>query len=74
MRSARPEPKALRVRHEPPTIDEAIAAARGMTTDRDQQVEIAADYVAITKPKVMSLLLVTTLGDHVRRGRLAPLG
>ncbi|MDH6262540.1 hypothetical protein [Bradyrhizobium sp. BR13661] len=31
-----------RVRHDPPTLDEAIFAAIGITDDQDQQAEIAA--------------------------------
>ena len=31
-----------RVRHEPPTLDEAIFAAVGITDDHEQQAEIAA--------------------------------
>ena len=31
-----------RVRHDPPTLDEAIFAAVGITDDQEQQAEIAA--------------------------------
>lgn len=31
-----------RVRHDPPTLDEAIFAAMGITDDQEQQAEIAA--------------------------------
>ena len=31
-----------RVRHDPPTLEEAIAAARDLTDDLEQQAEIAA--------------------------------
>ena len=36
-----------RVRFEPPTTEEAIAAAQGMTDDYDQQIEIAAGLMGI---------------------------
>ena len=36
-----------RVRYEPPTLEEAMAAAQGMTSDHDQQVEIAASLLGI---------------------------
>jgi hypothetical protein len=36
-----------RVRHDPPTLDEAIAAARDLTDDPDQQAEIAASLMAV---------------------------
>lgn len=34
-----------RVRHDPPTLEEAIAAARGLTDELEQQVEIAASLM-----------------------------
>ena len=34
-----------RVRHDPPTLDEAIFAAVGITDDQDQQAEIASSSV-----------------------------
>ncbi len=36
-----------RVRFEPPTIEEAMSAARGMSGDHDQQVEIAAGLIGL---------------------------
>ena len=37
-----------RVRYEPPTLEEAMAAAQGMTSDHDQQVEIAASLLGLS--------------------------
>jgi hypothetical protein len=37
-----------RVRHEPPTLDEAIAAAQGVTADPHHQIEIAASLMGIS--------------------------
>lgn len=34
-----------RVKHEPPTLEEALEAARGLTDDRQQQIEIAASLM-----------------------------
>lgn len=34
-----------RVRHEPPTLEEALTAAEGLTDDFDQQLAIAADLM-----------------------------
>lgn len=31
-----------RVKHEPPTLEEALEAARGLTNDRQEQIEMAA--------------------------------
>lgn len=38
---------ARRVRHDPPTLAEALAAAQGLTDDRDAQVAIAADLMGV---------------------------
>ena len=45
-----------RVRHDPPTLDEAIFAARGLTDDVDQQVEIAAGLMEVTADEVRAAL------------------
>lgn len=37
-----------RVRHDPPTLAEAIAAAQGLTDDVQGQVQIAADLMGVT--------------------------
>ncbi len=34
-----------RVRHDPPVLAEAIAAAQGLTDDVDQQAEVAAELI-----------------------------
>ena len=39
---------ARRVRHDPPTLAEAIAAAQGLTNDPQGQVQIAADLMGAT--------------------------
>ena len=38
---------ARRVRHDPPTLVEALAAAQGLTDNRDAQVAIAADLMGV---------------------------
>jgi protoheme IX farnesyltransferase len=46
-----------------------------MVTDVPRWRQVVADYVAMTKPKVMSLLLVTTLGAMLIAGKgFPPLG
>lgn len=46
-----------RVRHDPPTLQEAIAAASGLTDDLQEQVEIAASLMQLpadqVRPEVM---------------------
>lgn len=69
-----------RVRHDPPTLAEAIAAARDITDDRDAQVEIAASLMGVTRdevaaelaklapqPKVLSSLTFTTTRTGLQR-------
>jgi len=41
-----------RVRHDPPTLPEAIEAASGLTDDLQQQVEIAASLMAMPTDEV----------------------
>ena len=41
-----------RVRRDPPTLAEAIAAAQGLSNDRDQQAEIAAGLMGIALAEV----------------------
>jgi hypothetical protein len=46
-----------RVRNDPPTLAEAIAAARGLTEDVAQQVEIAASLMDLPPEQVRSEVL-----------------
>ena len=45
-----------RVRHDPPTLQEAIAAAQGLTDDVAGQVGIAADLMGVSAAEVKSLM------------------
>ena len=45
---------ARKVRHDPPTLDEAIAAAKGLTDDLQAQVEIAASLMELPVDQVRS--------------------
>ncbi|MGH6835588.1 MAG: hypothetical protein ACREC9_08575 [Methylocella sp.] len=46
-----------RVRFDPPTLKEAIAAARGLTGERHQQAEIAAALINLPVEEVRAELL-----------------
>jgi hypothetical protein len=46
-----------RVRRDPPTLQEAIAAARGLTDDIHEQVEIAASLMELPQEQVKAELL-----------------
>ena len=48
-----------RVRHDPPTLEEAIFAARGLTDDVEAQVEIAASLMEVTSEEVREALKKT---------------
>src|SRR3954465_8775580 len=45
-----------RVRHDPPTLEEAIFAARGLTDDVEQQIEIAAGLMEVNADDVRTAL------------------
>jgi hypothetical protein len=45
-----------RVRHDPPTLEEAIFAARGLTDDVEQQVEFAAGLMEVSVDEVRAAL------------------
>ena len=45
-----------RVRHDPPTLEEAIFAARGLTDDVQEQVEIAAGLMELPPDEVQAAL------------------
>jgi hypothetical protein len=46
-----------RVRHEEATIEEAIAAAQGLSDDRDQQIEIASSLMGLPQEQIRAALL-----------------
>jgi hypothetical protein len=45
-----------RVRHDPPTIEEALIAASGLTDDPEGQVEIAASLMELPKDEIRAQL------------------
>lgn len=45
-----------RVRHDPPTVAEALAAARDLTDEREAQVEIAASLMGVSRDVVLAEL------------------
>lgn len=42
----------LRVRREPPTVEEAVIAAQALTEDTEQQVEVAAGLIGLPAEEV----------------------
>jgi hypothetical protein len=53
--ASRPLPP-IRVRREPPTLEEAVFAAQGLTDAPDQQVEIAAGLMGVPPTDVLPVL------------------
>ena len=47
----------VRVRHEPPTVAEAVVAAQALTPDLEQQVEITAGLIGRTPGEVRPFVL-----------------
>src|SRR3954468_6965344 len=45
---SRPSSSPVRVRQEPPTVVEAVAAAQALTPDLEQQVDITAGLMGLT--------------------------
>ena len=57
-RQAKAKPlAAVKVRHEPPTIEEAVQAARDLASDTEQQVEIAAGLMGLGPDEVRTHVL-----------------
>jgi len=50
-----------RVRRDPPTVAEAVAAARGLTDDVQQQIEIAASLMDLPPDQVRPEVLKTAV-------------
>jgi|ERR1700728_398038 len=46
-----------RVRHDPPTVEEAVLAAQGLTDDIKEQIEIVASLMQVPADAVRSVVL-----------------
>ena len=53
-----------RVRHDPPTLEEAITAARGLTDEVEEQVEFAASLMGLPLDEVRAEVLKTASPRH----------
>ena len=47
----------VRVRHEPPTLDEAIFAAQGLSENLREQIEIAATLIGLPEDQVRQRMM-----------------
>jgi len=59
-----------RTRHDPPDLDEAIAAAQGLTDQLERQIEVAARLSGLPEEDVRRRVLMTQA--QPRRSRPAP--
>jgi hypothetical protein len=59
-----------RVRHDPPTLEEAIAAAQGLSDQLDEQIEIAAGFMDLPIDVVRAEILKTIAPPARRPARV----
>src|SRR3954470_19779360 len=56
-KKSRPSSSPVRVRQEPATVAEAVAAAQALTPDLEQQVEITAGLMGLTSDEARPFVL-----------------
>jgi hypothetical protein len=56
-----------RVRHDPPTLDEAVAAAQGLSDELNEQIEIAAGLMDLPVELVRAEVLKSASPRHAAR-------
>jgi hypothetical protein len=61
-----------RVRHDPPTVEEAVVAAQGLTDELDEQVEIVASLMALSLDEARTVVL--RMGQRRDTDRVAVTG
>ncbi|MCF4123959.1 hypothetical protein [Methylobacterium sp. SyP6R] len=62
----------IRVRKEPPTISEAVAAAQDLADDVEQQVEIAAGLIGLPPEEVRPHVLQAAQAQAAKKTERAP--
>ena len=71
----RPSPSPVRVRQEPPTVAEAVAAAQALTPNLEQQVDITAGLMGLTPDEARPFVLAAppwTCNAQQRRHAVTP--
>ncbi|MDR3409074.1 MAG: hypothetical protein P4L68_11300 [Methylovirgula sp.] len=61
-----------RVRHDPPTLEEAIVAAQGLSDEIEEQIEIAAGFMAMPIDVVRAEILKVAKSVKPARVVVAP--
>jgi hypothetical protein len=60
----------VRVRRDPPTLEEAVFAAQGLSDDLEQQAEIAAGLMGVTADEARPFVAAARPKPHAAEGRL----
>jgi hypothetical protein len=60
----------VRVRRDPPTLEEAVFAAQGLSDDPRQQVEIAAGLMGVPEDEARPVVAAVRTKPHVAESRL----
>ena len=71
MKPAQKQPKKprppVRVRYDPPTLEEAVFAAQGLSEDLPQQIEIAAGLMGVAEDDVRALVMKAAMQRKMGR-------
>ena len=71
MKSAQKQPKKprppVRVRYDPPTLEEAVFAAQGLSEELPQQIEIAAGLMGVPEDDVRGLVMKAAMQRKMGR-------
>ncbi|PVE25253.1 hypothetical protein DC522_06915 [Microvirga sp. KLBC 81] len=68
-----PEQSRRRTRHDPPSIEDAVTAAQGLTGNIDSQVEIAAQLMGLPEDEVRPFALKGSVPSRLSVARSAPI-
>ena len=58
--------RPVRVRRDPPTLEEAVVAAQGLSDDIEQQVEIASGLMGIPQEEIRPVIASAPPSETVR--------
>ena len=61
--------RPVRVRRDPPTLEEAVVAAQGLSDDIEQQVEIASGLMGVPQEEVRPVIASAPPSETARRFR-----
>lgn len=71
MPASKPKPRPpVRVRHDPPTLAEAIFAAQGITNDVAHQIEFVAGLMGLPDAEVKAQVVLASSRHTIATGRV----